>query len=77
MRKMVLVEILKSKKEFLLLSLLNIDLDSIILVLFEMMKVVSSLNILIEIHRQKKLMIKSSIHFWISDGTDYLILKDN
>lgn len=74
---MVLVEILKSKKEFLLLSLLNIDLDSIILVLFEMMKVVSSLNILIEIHRQEKLMIKSSIHFWISDGTDYLILKDN
>lgn len=72
----MLVEILKSKKEFLLLSLLNIDLDSI-LVLFEMMKVVSSLNILIEIHRQKKLMIKSSIHFWISDGTDYLILKDN
>lgn len=58
MRKMVLVEILKSKKEFLFLSLLNIDLDSIILVLFEMMKVVISLNILIEIHRQKNLTIK-------------------
>lgn len=58
MRKMVLVEILKSKKEFLFLSLLNINLDSIILVLFEMMKVVISLNILIEIHRQKKLTIK-------------------
>lgn len=58
------------------MSLLNINLDSIILVLSEMMKIIISLNIFIEIHRQKK-MIKSSIHFWISDGTNYLILRDN